>query len=356
MLVCAFGCNKSRDSAAATAPTAAQAQAAAMSSAASPISAPPATTTYEKRTILTMSTRLDLMVPTGEGVQGASDAVKAAFDQVAARANEWRETSPLSAVNAAAGGQPVAVPPDLRSLLKRGLHWGRKTDGAFDVTWAALWGVWDFKASEPKPPPADEIARRLALIDWQAVQIDDKAGTVRLKNAGMKLGLGGIAKGWALDRSAEALKALGAQSFMMSAGGQVRVAGGRSGRPWRVGIRDPRGPAWDYFAVIELTDGNVSTSGDYERFFEYQGVRYHHILDPRTGQPARGLRSATVIAATGTDADALSTALMAMGREKAMALVTADPALEAVLVDSQGTVHASPGMGDRLRILHPPKP
>ena len=136
-----------------------------------------------------------------------------------------------------------------------------------------MWGLWDFKAADPRPPDAAEIKRRIALVDWRAVHVDNQAGTVKLQRTGMKLGLGGIAKGWALDRAAEALATIGMSSFMMSAGGQVRVAGGRSGRPWRVGIRDPRGPPSDYFAVLELREGNVSTSGDYERFFVHQGRR-----------------------------------------------------------------------------------
>ena len=315
-----------------------------------------AATEYEKRTILSMSTRLDVMLPADDRVDAAADAIRAVFTRVAERANEWRPQSPLSAVNAAAGGKAVVVPDDLRALLRRGLQLGQRTGGAFDVTWAALWGLWDFRAQPPRPPPVEKVAERVALVDWRQVQVDDKAGTVRLQRVGMKLGLGGIAKGWALDQAAAELTRLGVASFMMSAGGQVRVAGGRSGRPWRVGIRDPRGEDWDYFAVVSLRDGNVSTSGDYERFFVHEGRRYHHILDPRSGMPASGLRSATVLAPNGTDADALSTALMVMGRRRAMALVEGDPELEAVLVDNKGQVHTSAGMAKRLQILHPPRP
>ncbi len=352
MTLVVVGCQKAPSSTPASEP-AAEAQPAAKPN---PTAAPGVEVTYERRNIITMSTRLDLMLPAGPGADSATEKVREVFEQVALRANEWRPESPLSAVNTAAGGAAVAVPADVRALLHKGLRLGERTGGAFDVTWAALWGMWDFRAKESRPPDPAESAKRITLVDWRAVEIDDKAGTVRLKRAGMKLGLGGIAKGWALDRAAEALSSDGVGTFMMSAGGQVRVAGGRSGRPWRVGIRDPRGSPSDYFAIIELSEGNVSTSGDYERFFIYKGLRYHHILDPRTGQPARDLRSATVLAASGTDADALSTAFMVMGRHRALALVAADATLEAVLVDNKGKVHVSAGMDDKLRILHPPKP
>ena len=351
-----WGCQRSKPTQTATATTRSAATGSLADHEPAPAPAGSAAQEYEKRTILTMSTRLDLLLPQGTGVDAATEAVRAVFTRVAERANEWRPESPLAAVNDHAGGTAQPVPADLRALVKRGLRLGARTGGAFDITWAALWGLWDFRAEPPAPPPLDEVAARVALVDFRQVEVDGQAGTVRLARKGMKIGLGGIAKGWALDESAAALQRLGVRTFMLSAGGQVRVAGGRSGRPWRVGIRDPRGEAWDYFAVISVTDGNVSTSGDYERFFVHEGRRYHHILNPATGMPASGLRSATVLAPTGTDADALSTACMVMGRVKTMTMVETDPGLEVVLVDDKGKVHVSAGLADRLQVLHPPLP
>lgn len=315
-----------------------------------------------------MSTRLRVTVP--EGGETAAEAAQAAtavfriFRDVDARMSEWRETSPLSAVNRAAGGEPVPVPEDLRRVLHRALDIARLTDGAFDPTWAALWGLWDFRAVAPRVPEAEEIARRTALVDWTRVEIDDSAGTVRLTEPGMILGLGGIAKGWALERAAEELRRRGFDSFLLTAGGQVmagglrhtdgsRTAGGR--RPWMVGIRDPRGAPDDFFARVPVTDASLSTSGDYESYFVVDGVRYHHILDPRTGRPARGLRSATVISPEPTLADALSTALMVMGPQRGMAVVEELPEVEAVLVDVSGEVAVSPGLEGRLEIRHTPR-
>ena len=284
----------------------------------------------------------------------AADIVFEIFEDVDEQMSEWKAESPLSAVNAAAGSHPVAVPDDLRAVVRRGVEVGAVTGGAFDITWAALWGLWDFQAAGPRLPPDGEIVGRLALVDFRRVLIDDDAGTVFLPQEGMAIGLGGIAKGYALDRSARALRERGIDSFLISAAGQMMLGGMRGDRPWRVGIRDPRGGLADYFARLELTDTSVASSGDYERYFILDGVRYHHILDPRTGLPARGLRGATVVCADATLADAVSTALMVLGLEVGLDLAESLDNVEAVVVDDNGLVHTTSGLASRLLDLHPP--
>lgn len=289
--------------------------------------------------------------------QNAAEAAGIVFDvfhEVEAMMSEWQPGSPLSAVNRAAGSHPVAVPEELRRVIHRGQQIGDLTGGAFDITWAALWGLWDFTADTPRMPDPDDIASRLALVDSRAIVIDDQAGTVSLPRAGMLIGLGGIAKGTALDRSAQALRDRGIEHFLISAGGQVVASGMHDDRPWRVGIRDPRGSIDDAIAEIDLTDTGSATSGDYERYFILDGTRYHHVLDPRTGMPARGVRSATVICADAELADALSTALMILGPSKALELVERLEDVEAVLVDDQGQIHTSSGLRDRLRLRRLP--
>lgn len=279
------------------------------------------------------------------------------FRDVDAAMSEWKASSPLSAVNAAAGRTPVTVPDDLRAVIRRGVEIGDLTGGAFDVTWAALWGLWDFKAASPAVPAADDIAARVALVGYDRVAIDDEAGTVFLPEPGMLIGLGGIAKGHALDRAAATLRARGIRSFLVSAAGQMMAGGRREGRPWRIGIRDPRGGIDDFFALVEASDVSVSTSGDYERYFVIDGVRYHHILDPRTGRPARsGVRSATVVSADATLADALSTAVFILGVERGLSLVERLDGVEAVIVDDEATVHVSSGLHGRLSMRHAPAP
>jgi len=302
-----------------------------------------------------MATPISVTVPAAAGRQ-AADLVFDVFRDVDARMNEWKPTSPLFAVNEAAGREPVVTPDDLRALLRRGIEIGELTEGAFDITWAALWGLWDFRAVPPRVPPADQIAQRVALVDFRSVRIDDAAGTVFLPRSGMRIGLGGIAKGYALDRAAEVLRTHGVRDFLISAGGQVYAAGQRGGRPWRVGIRDPRGPRDDYFAIVQITNLSVSTSGDYERYFILEGVRYHHILDPRTGWPARGLRSVSVISPDATLADALSTALMILGPQRGLKLAERLDDVEAVVVDEHAAVRTTSGVNRILRIRHLPTP
>ncbi len=310
-------------------------------------------------------------------IDQTSTTVFEIFQQVDQRMSEWKPDSPLTEVNQQAGVAPVKVPVDLLAVIQQGIELGDLTDGAFDITWAALWGLWDFTpphTTPPHNPPTQsphtqtsafqfpvvpdqvEIASRASLVDYRKIVIDQEAGTVFLPEGGMMIGLGGIAKGYALDQAAEALVRQGVEHFLISAGGQVIVSGQRGDRPWSVGIRDPRGAPEDYFARLPMTGGSISTSGDYERFFIHEGIRYHHILDPRTGMPARaGLRSVTVIHDSAVMADVLSTVLMIMGKTQGMALVDRIDGAEAVLVDDQGQIHISAGLTDVLIIIHQPR-
>lgn len=326
--------------------------------------APEASAGYEYVTLSaeSMGTLIQVTVPAGGALrpEEAAEIVFEVFREVDALASEWKEGSPLTAVNRAAGGQAVAVPAELLTLVQRSLELGALTDGAFDITWAALWGVWDFKAEAPSLPDPALLAERLALVDYRLVEVHAEAGTLRLPRAGMLIGMGGVAKGYALDKAGAALREAGVDSFHISAGGQILAGGlahhrGEAPRPWRVGIRDPRGAPDDFFASVEATDVSVSTSGDYERYFMLDGVRYHHIIDLRTGQPSRRARSATVIAQDATLADAWSTALMVLGPEGLARLADAE-GVEAVVVDDQGGVHRSAGLSPALLVRHPPLP
>jgi FAD:protein FMN transferase len=293
---------------------------------------------WETTSFEAMHTRIDVTLRGADSEARAG--VEDAFREVEGTANEWQPGAPLAEVNAGAG-HPVQAPADLRALVRRGLELAAVTDGAFDPTWAALWDVWDFSADPPRLPTEDEIAARLPHVDWRNVVVDDEAGTITLLDAEAKLGLGGIAKGWALDHAAAGLRQRGIDDFLLSAGGQVMAGGTRDGRAWQVGLREPRGTRDDYFLVLPVSDASVSTSGDYERYFEVDGVRYHHILDPRTGWPARGARSASVVCPDATTADALSTALLVKGATEGLALAER-LGVQAVIVDDAGRVHRSP--------------
>lgn len=306
-----------------------------------------------------MSTTWQVTLPDGGDravtAKAAADACFELFRRLDLELSEWKEGSPLSAVNRAAGVAPVAVPDELFGLVTRAIEIGRKTDGTFDVSWAALWGLWDFRAATPAVPDRAAISAHRALVDYRRVVLDPAARTIFLPEAGMKLGLGGIAKGYALERAGALLGERGFNDYLLVSGGQVYARGTRGGRPWQVGVRDPRGEREEIFATLPLADGSLSTSADNESFFVVDGVRYHHILDPQTGWPATGLRSATVLAADPTLADALSTAVMVLGKERGLAVAVRLGA-EALVVDSQGAFAMTPGLEARLTVLHPPRP
>jgi FAD:protein FMN transferase len=289
------------------------------------------------------------------------DAMRRALGEVARLEDllsEWRPDTELSRVNQAAGREAVKVGPEILAVVKEGLRVGAESGGAFDITWAALHGVWDFRARPPHVPDRALLAAKTKLIDWRKVQVDEAASTIRLAEPGMAIGLGGIAKGYAVDRAGAILLAAGFRSFVIYAGGQVGVWGTRGGRPWRVGIQDPRREG--FFATFEMTHGSAATSGDYERYFILDGVRYHHIIDtrpdaPDRGMPARGMTSVTVIAEDGLTADAVDTAIFILGPDAGMALARRRH-VEAVLVTDRMQVLATDGIRSRLhaRPLAPP--
>jgi thiamine biosynthesis lipoprotein len=247
--------------------------------------------------------------------------------------SEWKEDSPVSTINAVAGEKLVPVPEELRSLIERAIGYGELTEGAFDITWKGVDHLWRF--DETFTVPSDkEIEAALSLVDFRKIEIDkDRIG---LAKAGMALGLGGIAKGYAIDRAATVLRSRDYRNFLVNGGGDVLTAGTRGGQPWRIGVRNPRGGKNELVARLNLSGGAVVTSGDYERFQIVDGVRYHHIIDPRTGYPARLCQSVTIVAPAAEDADVLATAVFVQGPAKGLQLVSGRPETEALVIDASG--------------------
>lgn len=261
--------------------------------------------------------------------------------------SEWKPESAFGRLNADPT-RPVTLTPEALGLLERTLGWSRRTRGAFDPTFASLWGLWRFTPSEaPQIPSAAEAKARAALIDYTKVRIE--GATVRLGAPGMKLGLGGIAKGYAVDRAVAILRGRGFAHFFIKLGGELYLAGTRGDRPWVAGVQDPRDPR-SAFAVLALKDSAFTTSGDYERYLVKDGLRYHHIIDPATGYPARGARSVTIVAPRAEDADALSTAVFVLGPKDGLALVESLPGVEAIMVTGDGQVRLSSGLEGKVQL------
>jgi thiamine biosynthesis lipoprotein len=263
--------------------------------------------------------------------------------------------SDLVRINKAAGKRAVTVSADTMEVVEKSLEMSRRSEGAFDITFAVMRGLWKFDDDlTPAIPPAAEIERRRRLIDWRAVEVNRKAHTVKLKRAGMRMGLGGIAKGYAVDRCAAVLRANGLTDFMVQAGGDLYVSGRKGAANWMVGVRDPRGSAEKVIAAMPIQDHAFSTAGDYERSFVLDGKRYHHIIDPKTGFPATASRSVTIFAPTAFMADALDDAVFIMGPQKGLALVDALPGCSAVIVDAANKVWMSKSLEGKLQRTAPP--
>jgi thiamine biosynthesis lipoprotein len=283
-------------------------------------------------------------------------AVFEEFDRLEDLMSVWRDGSDIQRLDAAAGDHPVPISPEVREVLRIARQVSEWTGGRFDVTFAALSGLWkfDYQDKDNTIPDRAEVLKRLPLIDYRDLIVDERAGTAFLKRKGMRVNLGGIGKGYATDRAAAILRAHGLRDFMIQAGGDLYAAGRRGDRPWRVGIRDPRGPADRSFAALDLSDSTFSTSGDYERFFIKDGRRYHHILDLSVGEPARGCRSVTLVTGRAVIADALAKGVFVLGPEAGMALIEQLPDVEGVIVGADNSVLVSSGLRNRLVRLAAP--
>ena len=267
-----------------------------------------------------MGTLWQVLLPEGSPAHGPAAAEQALdeVDRLEAVLSEFRPHTEVSRVNLAAGGAPVRVGPDTWTMLEHSLRYAALSDGAFDPSWAALRSQWDFRAASPRPPDPAAVRALLPRVDWRAVEMDPAARTVRLRRPGMAIGFGGIAKGYALDRMRDILLRADVRNFLLYSGGQVLAEGTRRGRPWRVGVQHPRDPG-ALLGALSITNGSVSTGGDYEHYFFHDGRRYHHVIDPRTGWPVEHTASVTVITRTALEADALDTALFVMPPDRAMA-------------------------------------
>ncbi len=304
---------------------------------------PPAKLQLFKRSLGVMGTDLEIKVIDAdeEKANKALDAAVAEIKRVEDMMTTWRD-SPLQSLNAKAGKGFVQVPKELARLIARSLAVAEATHGAFDPTFASVGKLWDFKADPPVLPTDAEITLALKRVGYQKIQVDLEGNRVSIP-AGTRLGLGGIAKGYGVDRAMAVLLEHGIKNAVVNAGGDLKALGTKFGKPWRIAITHPR-EGENPVAVIPLSNICLVTSGDYERFFIVDGKRYHHILDPRTGRPATGCISATVLAPDAAFADALATAMVVLGPVEGLKIIEALPRVEAMLVDLEGKVFRSSGL------------
>ncbi len=271
----------------------------------------------------------------------AIDAVMAEMVHIDRTMSTYKPDSEISRVNRDAATAPVVIGSELFGLLTTALEFSRVTEGAFDITYASVGFMYDFRAH--KKPTAAEIDSALPAINYRHVVLDADKSTVFFTRPGVRIDLGGIGKGYAVDRGIEILKARGITHALVTAGGDSRIIGDRFGKPWIVGIRHPDDKN-RVILKIPLVDTAMSTSGDYERYFDEDGVRYHHIIDPRTGRSASKVRSTTILASTATRTDGLSKTAFVLGAEAAMKIYEKLDDVDAILDTPEGKVLYSKGL------------
>ena len=304
-----------------------------------------------KRTQMHMGTLVSITA-VGPTTQDANEAINAGFEEIKRLEqllSTWIPESELSRVNAAAGQKPVLVSLETMTVVRRSLQVAEVTEGAFNIAIGpavAAWGV----SAEPRIPTPEELDALKPLMDLHAVHADVWERTIYLEKPGMRIDVGGIGKGYAADQAVIAMKKAGTVAGVVALSGDIKTFGRLpDGKKFPVGIQHPRQEG-AILAEIDLQDEAISTAGDYERFFEKNGVRYHHILDPRTLQPARGCQSVSVIAKEGIWADGLDTGIFVLGADRGMELVEALNDVEAIIVDQEGKVHISSGLRHRVRL------
>jgi len=292
------------------------------------------------RPVSLMGSRFDITIIAADSAQAEKhiDDVIAEMSRIEDLISDWKASSQISEVNRNAGIKPIKVDREVFELTKRSLYFSQLTDGAFDISYAALDKVWKFDGSMKKMPSAEEIKNSVARVGYKNVQLDSINSTIFLKLTGMKIGFGAMGKGYAADKGRELMEGKGVKAGIVNASGDMTTWGAKtSGKAWNVGITNPFDEE-KYIVIIPLKREAVTTSGSYEKFVEFDGKRYAHIINPVTGYPATGLISVTVLGPSAEMANGFSTSIMVLGKEKGLELIKKFPDYSCLLVTDDGTV------------------
>jgi len=295
--------------------------------------------------------RVELWADDRAAGEAAIDAVMEEMRRIDREMSPFKPESELSRINREAADHPVPISAEMFDILSRSIEFSKMSGGAFDITFSSVGFMYDYRR-HIKPTDA-EIAKALPEINYRYILLDAEHRTVKFARHGVRIDLGGIGKGYAVDNCIALLKKRGITHALVTAGGDSRVLGDREGRPWMVGIRDPRRKD-NVVAVIPLINSAISTSGDYERYFISNGVRYHHIINPKTGKSATGVHSVSVIGPDATTTDGLTKPVFILGPEKGLKLIESVPGVDAVVIDAQGRMFYSSGLVDKQREVAAP--
>ena len=292
----------------------------------------------ESQGIMGTNIRAEVWHESSEKGRQAVRAVMHEMERINQLMSPYIEASELSKINRLAAKAPVLISEEMFNLLELSVELSKETNGAFDITFASVGFLYDYR-SEKKPAQQD-VDKLLEAIDYKHILLNKKNKTVFFKHPNVKIDLGGFAKGHAVDNAIKRLQEMGIQHALVTAGGDTKLLGDRRGRPWIVGIRDPR-KSEKQAIVLPLESTALSTSGDYERYFEEDGQRYHHILSPKTGKSAQEVQSVSIMGARSTLNDALSTAVFVLGVQEGMNLINQTPGYDAIIIDNLRKVHYS---------------
>jgi FAD:protein FMN transferase len=291
--------------------------------------------------IMGTAIRVELWADEPHDGEQAMAAVMAEMHRIDRTMSPHKPASELSRINRDAATHPVRLSDEMYRLIERSLELSALSGGAFDISYASVGQLYDYRLGVRPTDAQIETAR--AAVGWQHLLLDAGARTLRFMREGMRIDLGGFAKGHAVDNCVRLLHGRGIRHAMVSAGGDSHVLGDRRGRPWTIAIRDPR-RADAVVAVLPLQDVSISTSGDYERFFETDGERCHHLIDPRTGRSPSSVHSVTILADDGLTSEGLSKCVFVLGVERGLALIEQQSGVDAVIVDANGRLHYSSGL------------
>jgi FAD:protein FMN transferase len=294
--------------------------------------------------IMGTAIRVELWADDRAAGEAAIDAVMAEMHRIDRCMSPHKPDSELSLINRDAARRPVVLSEEMFGLVERAQAFSELSGGAFDISYASVGQLYDYR--QGIRPSEAQIEQARAAIGWRHLLLDRRARSLRFARPGMRIDLGGFAKGHAVDNGVAILRRLGIEHAIVSAGGDSHVLGDRRGRPWTIAVRDPRRPG-QVVAVLPLEDVAISTSGDYERYFMARdGERCHHLIDPRTGRSPHAVHSVTIVAADGLTTEALSKSVFVLGVEQGLRLVESQPEVDAVVVAADGALHFSSGLID----------
>jgi FAD:protein FMN transferase len=290
-----------------------------------------------------MGSRFDITVVANDSIQANKyiDTAIAEISRIEKLISSWDANSQTSEINRNAGIKPVKVDKELFDLIERAIGISKLTDGAFDISYASMDRIWKFDGSMTKMPSEEEIIASVEKVGYQNIVLDKKNSTVFLKLEAMKIGFGAIGKGYAADKAKSLLISKGVPSGIINASGDMNTWGKQpNGNEWKVAITNPMDKN-KVFALLPITNGAVVTSGNYEKYVNFNGKRYTHIIDPRTGYPSTGIISVTVFAPKAELADALATSVFVMGKETGLDRINQLPKIECIIIDDKGNISKS---------------